>query len=170
MGVALSGLVAAASAAPEPWVVAGPVISPALVDPHATSGELIQVGGTTVPDTTASVKAAAADHLHAKALTYSALGASATPFGLTITPRKTPAVEAAEIAHFEAKAKALGKREADAFYGFPYAGVPSTGLPVQPLVASATPFGLTVTPRKTPAVEAAEIAHFEAKAKALGKR
>ena len=36
--VALSGLVAAASAAPEPWVVAGPVISPALVDPHATSG------------------------------------------------------------------------------------------------------------------------------------
>ena len=37
--VALSGLVAAASAAPEPWVVpAGPVIAPALVDPHATSG------------------------------------------------------------------------------------------------------------------------------------
>ena len=34
--VALSGLVAAASAAPEPWV--GPVIAPALVDPHATSG------------------------------------------------------------------------------------------------------------------------------------
>merc|ERR1712076_220314 len=100
------------------------------------------------------------------------LVASATPFGLTITPRKTPAVEAAEIAHFEAKAKALGKREADAFFGLPYAygAVPSTGLPVQPLVASATPFGLTVTPRKTPAVEAAEIAHFEAKAKALGKR
>ena len=43
--VALSGLVAAASAAPEakPWVVAGPVIAPALVDPHATSGMVTSV-------------------------------------------------------------------------------------------------------------------------------
>ena len=109
------------------------------------------MGGTTVPDTTASVKAAAADHLHAKALTYAALG----PYGLGYPGLVHP----------------LGKREAEPFYGvLPYAGVPSTGLPVQPLVASATPFGLTITPRKTPAVEAAEIAHFEAKAKALGKR
>merc|ERR1712226_1808129 len=60
-------LIAAASAAPEASYGIG------IYNPHATSGELIEVGGTTVPDTTASVKAAAADHLAAKTL-YSGYG------------------------------------------------------------------------------------------------
>merc|ERR1712219_37054 len=62
-------LIAAASAAPEASYGYGIGI----YNPHATSGELIEVGGTTVPDTTASVKAAAADHLAAKTL-YSGYG------------------------------------------------------------------------------------------------
>merc|ERR1712226_1599179 len=60
-------LIAAASAAPEASYGIG------IYNPHATSGELIEVGGTTVPDPTASVKAAAADHLAAETL-YSGYG------------------------------------------------------------------------------------------------
>ena len=66
---AAATLIAAASAAPEASYGYGIGI----YNPHATSGELIEVGGTTVPDTTASVKAAAADHLAAKTL-YSGYG------------------------------------------------------------------------------------------------
>merc|ERR1712226_1445880 len=65
--IAAATLIAAASAAPEASYGIG------IYNPHATSGELIEVGGTTVPDTTASVKAAAADHLAAKTL-YSGYG------------------------------------------------------------------------------------------------
>merc|ERR1712226_1805610 len=58
--------------------------------------------------------------------------------------------------------------EPEAYYGaigYGYgAAVPSTGLPVQPLVP-AGPWGALV-PRKTPAVEAAEADHFAA----IGKR
>jgi len=67
--IAAATLIAAASAAPEASYGYGIGI----YNPHATSGELIEVGGTTVPDTTASVKAAAADHLAAKTL-YSGYG------------------------------------------------------------------------------------------------
>jgi len=64
--------VAVASAAPEaePWLVA-PAVLP--INPHATTGELVTLpNGAQVPDTTASVKAAAADHLSASAAAYSA--------------------------------------------------------------------------------------------------
>merc|ERR1712168_1261770 len=64
----------AASAAPEaePWLV-GPAVVP--INPHATTGQLVTLpNGAQVPDTTASVKAAAADHLNAKAATYAVHG------------------------------------------------------------------------------------------------
>merc|ERR1712121_288362 len=66
--------VAAASAAPEaePWLVA-PAVVP--INPHASTGELVTLpNGAQVPDTTASVKAAAADHLSASAATYATYG------------------------------------------------------------------------------------------------
>jgi len=59
--------VAAASAAPEadPYLLAHPVY----LDPHATSGETVELPtGEVVPDTTNAVKLATADHLLAKAL------------------------------------------------------------------------------------------------------
>jgi len=62
--------VAVASAAPEaePWLVA-PAVVP--INPHASTGELVTLpNGAQVPDTTVSVKAAAADHLNAKAAAY----------------------------------------------------------------------------------------------------
>jgi len=72
---AAAALVAAASAAPEakPWLGYGAAVVP--IDPHATSGELVTIGDAQVPDTTLSVKAAAADHLAAKSLHYGAYGA-----------------------------------------------------------------------------------------------
>merc|ERR1711926_61945 len=66
------------------------------------------------------------------------------------------------------KKKRSAEAEPEAYYGaigYGYgAAVPSTGLPVQPLVP-AGPWGALV-PRKTPAVEAAEADHFTA----IGKR
>merc|ERR1712180_395961 len=65
--VAVSAGVAAASAAPEadPYLLAHPVY----LDPHATSGETVELPtGEVVPDTTNAVKLATADHLLAKAL------------------------------------------------------------------------------------------------------
>merc|ERR1712026_497592 len=66
------------------------------------------------------------------------------------------------------KKKRSAEAEPEAYYGaigYGYgAAVPSTGLPVQPLVP-AGPWGALV-PRKTPAVEAAEADHFAA----IGKR
>merc|ERR1712198_765449 len=66
------------------------------------------------------------------------------------------------------KKKRSAGAEPEAYYGaigYGYgAAVPSTGLPVQPLVP-AGPWGALV-PRKTPAVEAAEADHFAA----IGKR
>merc|ERR1711974_172418 len=67
------------------------------------------------------------------------------------------------------KKKRSAEAEPEAYYGavgYGYgAAVPSTGLPVQPLVP-AGPWG-SLVPRKTPAVEAAEAGHFAAK---WGKR
>merc|ERR1711962_1630950 len=65
--VAVFAGVAAASAAPEadPYLLAHPVY----LDPHATSGETVELPtGEVVPDTTNAVKLATADHLLAKAL------------------------------------------------------------------------------------------------------
>merc|ERR1712111_249201 len=72
---AFAAVVAPASAAPEakPWLGYGAAVVP--IDPHATSGELVTIGDAQVPDTTLSVKAAAADHLAAKSLHYGAYGA-----------------------------------------------------------------------------------------------
>merc|ERR1712168_761238 len=65
--------VAAASAAPEAQWLGAPAIVPVPINPHATTGELVTLpNGAQVPDTTASVKAAAADHLSASAAAYSA--------------------------------------------------------------------------------------------------
>ena len=50
-------------------------------------GELIQVGDTTVPDTTNSVKAAAADHLAAKTL-YGAYGYGGYGLGYGEQPKR----------------------------------------------------------------------------------
>merc|ERR1712168_323362 len=77
---AAAALVATASAAPEakPWLVhpaAIPAVLPGDLTAHATSGELGTLpNGAQVPDTTLSVKAAAADHLAAKSATYAAHG------------------------------------------------------------------------------------------------
>merc|ERR1712111_143048 len=80
---AAAALVAAASAAPEaqPWLGYGvhpaaiPAVLPGDLTAHASSGELVTLpNGAQVPDTTLSVKAAAADHLAAKSATYAAHG------------------------------------------------------------------------------------------------
>merc|ERR1712168_309981 len=77
---AAAALVATASAAPEakPWLVhpaAIPAVLPGDLTAHASSGELVTLpNGAQVPDTTLSVKAAAADHLAAKSATYAAHG------------------------------------------------------------------------------------------------
>merc|ERR1712029_733092 len=78
-----AALVAAASAAPEaqPWLGYGlhpaaiPAVLPGDLSAHASSGELVTLpNGAQVPDTTLSVKAAAADHLAIKSATYAAHG------------------------------------------------------------------------------------------------
>merc|ERR1712142_595404 len=131
--------VAAASAAPEaePWLVA-PAVVPVPINPHATTGELVTLpNGAQVPDTTVSVKAAAADHLNAKAAAYG--------YGLPLA--------------------GLWKREADAEaepwlgYAAPYAyaAAPAVGSPVAGLVAH--PDG-SVTPPYTPAQQAVTADHF----------
>merc|ERR1712002_204738 len=80
---AAAALVAAASAAPEaqPWLGYGlhpaaiPAVLPGDLSAHASSGELVTLpNGAQVPDTTLSVKAAAADHLAIKSATYAARG------------------------------------------------------------------------------------------------
>merc|ERR1719365_232040 len=146
--IAAATLIAAASAAPEASYGYGIGI----YNPHATSGELIEVGGTTVPDTTASVKAAAADHLAAKTL-YSgyggygkrsaeawvpdnlavvpigggrctAVGALAATSG-AVVPCYTPEFQAVALAHQQ-----KGKREAEAepWYGWRgFSGAPIAG-------------------------------------------
>merc|ERR1712168_1248815 len=134
--------VAAASAAPEaePWLVA-PAVVPVPINPHATTGELVTFpNGAQVPDTTVSVKAAAADHLNAKAAAYGyglplagpwkreaeaeaepwwgypyavgspVAGLVAHPNG-AVTPPYTPAQQAVAADHFAAK---WGKRDAEA--------------------------------------------------------
>jgi len=77
-------LATVASAAPEakPWLGYGlvhpaavPAVLPGDLTAHASSGELVNLpNGAVVPDTTLSVKAAAADHLAAKTATYAAHG------------------------------------------------------------------------------------------------
>merc|ERR1711964_579628 len=134
--IAAAALIAAASAAPEakPHLVG--LLHP--IDPHATSGELIQVGDTTVPDTTNSVKAAAADHLAAKTL-YGAYGyggyglgygkrsAEAKPWwgwgGVVLAPVVhavgTPlCVNGAHLVNGLCKKKREADSEADAYFGF----------------------------------------------------
>jgi len=85
--VAAAVLATVASAAPEaePWLgyagvglvhpAAIPAVLPGDLSAHASSGELVNLpNGAVVPDTTLSVKAAAADHLAAKTATYAAHG------------------------------------------------------------------------------------------------
>merc|ERR1712168_707276 len=134
--------VAAASAAPEAQWLGAPAIVPVPINPHATTGELVTLpNGAQVPDTTASVKAAAADHLNAKAATYATYG-----YGLPL---------AGGIWKRDAEA------EAEPWLGYGLAGwAPATGSPVAPLVAH--PDG-SVTPPVTPAVAAAAADHLATK-------
>merc|ERR1711973_816332 len=174
--------VAAASAAPEAQWLGAPAIVPVPINPHATTGELVTLpNGAQVPDTTASVKAAAADHLNAKAATYATYGyglplaggiwkrdaeAEAEPWlgyglgawGLGI--KSAPCVNAANI---PVPCRGIWKREAEAepWLGYGLAGwAPATGSPVAPLVAH--PNG-AVTPPHTPAVLAATADHLATK-------
>merc|ERR1712168_835839 len=174
--------VAAASAAPEaePWLVA-PAVVPVPINPHATTGELVTLpNGAQVPDTTVSVKAAAADHLNAKAAAYGYglplaglwkreadaeaepwLGYGLGAWGLGI--KSAPCVNAANI---PVPCRGPWKREAEAeaepWLGYGLAGwAPATGSPVAPLVAP--PDG-NVTPPHTPGFQAAAAAHLATKA------
>jgi len=130
------------SAEAEPWLAAAPAVVAAVpavvpINPHANSGELItHPNGAITPDTTLSVKAAAADHLHAKAVTYATRGPY-LGYGL---------------------GHGIWKREAEAepWLGYGY-GLPAVGLPVAPLVAH--PNG-AVTPDYTPAQKLAAADHF----------
>merc|ERR1712142_400022 len=130
--------VAAASAAPEaePWLVA-PAVIPVPINPHATTGELVTLpNGAQVPDTTVSVKAAAADHLNAKAAAYGYglplaglwkreadaeaepwLGYGLGAWGLGI--KSAPCVNAANI---PVPCRGIWKREAEAepWWGYPH--------------------------------------------------
>merc|ERR1712168_583850 len=179
--------VAAASAAPEAQWLGAPAIVP--INPHATTGELVTLpNGAQVPDTTASVKAAAADHLNAKAATYATYGyglplaggiwkreaeAEAEPWlgyglgawGLGI--KSAPCVNAANI---PVPCRGIWKREAEAdaepWLGLGYAA-PATGVAVAPLVAH--PNG-AVTPPHTPAVLAATADHLNTKAATYAAR
>merc|ERR1712168_184519 len=165
--------VAAASAAPEaePWLVA-PAVLP--INPHASTGELVTLpNGDQVPDTTASVKAAAADHLSASAAAYSAaygyglplaglwkreadaeadaeaepwLGYGLGAWGLGI--KSAPCVNAANIpVPCRGPWKRDAEAEAEPWWGYPCA----VGSPVAGLVAH--PNG-AVTPPYTPAQQA----------------
>merc|ERR1711872_132256 len=172
--------VAAASAAPEAQWLGAPAIVP--INPHAATGELVTLpNGAQVPDTTASVKAAAADHLNAKAATYATYGyglplaggiwkreaeAEAEPwlgYGLVawgLGIKSAPCVNAANI---PVPCRGIWKREAEAepWLGYGLAGwAPATGSPVAPLVAH--PDG-SVTPPVTPAVAAAAADHLATK-------
>merc|ERR1712180_574391 len=124
----------------DPWLLAHPV----LLDPHASSGETVELpNGAVVPDETNSVKLAKADHLLAKAL-HTPLWwhygeAEADPLVVhwdgAVTPDYTPAQKLAAAAHFAAKGWPLvgyggylyGKRSADAeakpYYALGYGGL-----------------------------------------------
>merc|ERR1711962_1651068 len=142
--VAVFAGVAAASAAPEadPYLLAHPVY----LDPHATSGESVELPtGEVVPDTTNAVKLATADHLLAKALHtpwlwhYGKREAEADPWLLAhpvlldphassgetvefpngaVVPDETNSVKLAKAAHLTVKAHTLP------LYGY---GVPHHG-------------------------------------------
>merc|ERR1712240_547383 len=182
IAAALTGLVAAASAEAEPWLAAAPAVVAAVpavvpINPHANSGELItHPNGAITPDTTLSVKAAAADHLHAKAVTYATRGpylgyglghaiwkreaeAEAEPwlgYGYGIAPAVAPLAYGAPLCVNGAWGHGLCKREAEAEPWLGY-GLPAVGLPVAPLVAH--PNG-AVTPDYTPAQKLAAADHF----------
>merc|ERR1719447_2069351 len=130
--IAAATLIAAASAAPEASYGYGIGI----YNPHATSGELIEVGGTTVPDTTASVKAAAADHLAAKTLYsgYGGYGYGGYGYG------------------------GYGKRSAEAWVPDNLAQVPIGGGLCTAVGALAAPSG-AVVPCFTPEFQAVALAH-----------
>merc|ERR1712121_384777 len=105
----LSTMKAFAAAEAKPWLGYGAAVVP--IDPHATSGELVTIGDAQVPDTTLSVKAAAADHLAAKSLHYGAYGLyGGYGLGYAAVPACIDGV--APIGH------GLCKREADAWYGY----------------------------------------------------
>merc|ERR1719391_123461 len=114
--IAAAALATVAAAAPEaePWLGYGLVgaVHPA----PASSGELVTLpNGAQVPDTTLSVKAAAADHLAIKSATYAAHGLWGG-YGLPLALGKR---------------EAEAKPEADAWwggYGLGYAGLGYAGL------------------------------------------
>jgi len=192
IAAALTGLVAAVSAEAEPWLAAAPLglahpavaAIPAVVpiNPHANSGELVEhPNGAITPDTTLSVKAAAADHLTAKAITYATRGpylglglghvgiwkreaeAEAEPwlgYGYGLAAPAVGLAYGAPLCVNGAWGHGLCKREAEAepWLGYGYGlGVPAVGLPVAPLVAH--PNG-AVTPDYTPAQKLAAADHF----------
>merc|ERR1711962_1949861 len=164
--VAVFAGVAAASAAPEadPYLLAHPVY----LDPHATSGETVELPtGEGVPDTTNAVKLATADNLLAKALHTPWLWhygkreaeAEADPLVVhwdgAVTPDYTPAQKLAAAAHFAAKGWPLvgyggylyGKRSADA-EAKPYYGVYGYGVAPYAVVPEIEPkaTGFIVSP------------------------
>merc|ERR1712002_467870 len=180
----------AIAAEAEPWLAAAPLALahpvaaiPAVVpaiNPHANSGELVEhPNGAITPDTTLSVKAAAADHLTAKAITYATRGpylglglghvaiwkreaeAEAEPwlgYGYGLAAPAVGLAYGAPLCVNGAWGHGLCKREAEAEPWLGYGlGVPAVGLPVAPLVAH--PNG-AVTPDYTPAQKLAAADHF----------
>jgi len=115
--IAAAALATVAAAAPEaePWLGYGlvgavhpaaiPAVLPGDLSAHASSGELVTLpNGAQVPDTTLSVKAAAADHLAIKSATYAARGFYGG-YGLPLAGHLW-------------KRDAEAKPEADAWYGY----------------------------------------------------
>merc|ERR1719228_3217277 len=176
--------VAAASAAPEaePWLV-GPAVVP--INPHATTGELVTLpNGAQVPDTTLSVKAAAADHLNAKAATYAAHGyglplaglwkreadAEAepwVPYGLGVWGTGIKSAPCVNAYNIPVPCGGKKKREAEAEPWLGYGYAPAVGSPVAGLVAH--PNG-AVTPPYTPAQQAVAADHAARRGFWWGKR
>ena len=178
---------AAPLAVAAPAVAAIPAVVP--INPHANSGELIEhPNGALTPDTTLSVKAAAADHLAAKAITYATRGpylgyglahgiwkreaeAEAEPWlgyglgygyaGLAAPAIAAPLAYHAPLCVNGAWGHGLCKREAEAEPWLGYAGlaVPAVGLPVPAAPLVAHPNG-AVTPDYTPAQKLAAADHF----------
>jgi len=122
---AAAALATVAAAAPEaePWLGYGlvhpaaiPAVLPGDLSAHASSGELVTLpNGAQVPDTTLSVKAAAADHLAIKSATYAARGLWGG-YGLGLWKREAEAEPEAWWGGYGLGYAGLG-------YGLPYAGV-----------------------------------------------
>jgi len=133
--IAAAALATVAAAAPEaePWLGYGlvgavhpaaiPAVLPGDLSAHASSGELVTLpNGAQVPDTTLSVKAAAADHLAIKSATYAARGLWGG-YGLGLWKREAEA-EAEPEAWWGGYGLGLGGYAGLGYAGLGYAAYP----------------------------------------------